>query len=965
MKPLAPFRQHILYLVVIVTFAAVLVPGLYRYARQAIVGQSSDTTPADQQPVEDPVVVAQEPTIDTRSAVGTPYLPAGITLLAGKGLYGGGAVAPGQTVTLGVDLSAFTTDDLAQGQTNRYESTPSVYESMKSILKAGSNVSMNAKDDGTIHIAATSVTSSGTPGSYTAGDGLELVGSAFAAKIDGSSLARSASGLKIADGWFGSTSITTLGTISTGIWNGTAIGLAYGGTGATTQAGARANLGLGTLALQDASGVSITGGSLSGLSSLGATALTLTGKGTLSGANSLANALEVGDGTRGWQFYTEAGGPRLASKNGSRFLIDDQFRWDGGDINNPPLVLRATTDTEKPILEWQWYHDGQPFEQWDGSMHPGSTPGFKRIAWAVAHYDSPNPVDGIHQHWEIETPMADLSTLIGRFTITWGEDVATVGFPNSETVVYDDKYAYYGSDKDAGIVYDSANTQLEISGEKGASGKLYLTSTRHATKGKIFLGDVTVYEENTVRLGIGTSAPGSKLDVLTANDEIALRLRNTHTNTSNSAAILVENDISGDRAFQTGTASDTIKRFSLTSAGLMEWGAGGGSTRDTNLFRNGANELRTNDSFVVDGNFTVTGSCTGCSSDARLKVNLADMGDPLTLLKAVRAVRFEYASGTTQAAYFGGRQIGVIAQEVETVLPELVGTDADGYKFVRYDKLVVPAIAAINQLDLKLDDQGTRLSTLEAALASENGDSTGDSGSGYTTPTGISPEEIRSLTLTEGLRAGGPSTFDGTVEFKANTSFSGPAGFAEATFGRLVTFLGDVVFRGRVSFDRDTAGIAIMKAGTREVRVTFARPFARTPVVTVTGERENGGYYLQDKSTAGFTIVTKDPVSADTTFNWIAILTVDPNITESAPALAPTGSVESTPVPTRSATPPPATEKNTGNQQWVELPSPTEIASPNASPTPASASVTGIPVSVPSQPLEPTDSATEDPSPTP
>lgn len=41
-----------------------------------------------------------------------------------------------------------------------------------------------------------------------------------------------------------------LGTVSSGAWNGTAIGVAYGGTGATTASGARTALGLGTMALE-------------------------------------------------------------------------------------------------------------------------------------------------------------------------------------------------------------------------------------------------------------------------------------------------------------------------------------------------------------------------------------------------------------------------------------------------------------------------------------------------------------------------------------------------------------------------------------------------------------------------------------------------------------------------------------------------------------------------------------------
>lgn len=46
----------------------------------------------------------------------------------------------------------------------------------------------------------------------------------------------------------GASTITTLGTISTGTWQGTAVAVVYGGTGATTAAAARTNLGLGTAA---------------------------------------------------------------------------------------------------------------------------------------------------------------------------------------------------------------------------------------------------------------------------------------------------------------------------------------------------------------------------------------------------------------------------------------------------------------------------------------------------------------------------------------------------------------------------------------------------------------------------------------------------------------------------------------------------------------------------------------------
>lgn len=54
----------------------------------------------------------------------------------------------------------------------------------------------------------------------------------------------SGSSIDIAGTYAGQTSIITVGTITTGTWNGTAIGVAYGGTGAGTAAAARTNLGV-------------------------------------------------------------------------------------------------------------------------------------------------------------------------------------------------------------------------------------------------------------------------------------------------------------------------------------------------------------------------------------------------------------------------------------------------------------------------------------------------------------------------------------------------------------------------------------------------------------------------------------------------------------------------------------------------------------------------------------------------
>jgi hypothetical protein len=74
----------------------------------------------------------------------------------------------------------------------------------------------------------------GSAGSYSAGDGLALSGSVFYVLADGSTITVSSAGIKLSDTYAGQTSITTLGTITTGTWNGDPIEPAYGGLGLTS-----------------------------------------------------------------------------------------------------------------------------------------------------------------------------------------------------------------------------------------------------------------------------------------------------------------------------------------------------------------------------------------------------------------------------------------------------------------------------------------------------------------------------------------------------------------------------------------------------------------------------------------------------------------------------------------------------------------------------------------------------------
>ena len=90
--------------------------------------------------------------------------------------------------------------------------------------------------DGTPTLGSTNITVSqfSGAGQISAGNALTKTGNTLDVAVDDSTLEISSDAVQIKTTYPGQTSITTLGTIATGTWNGTAIGNIYGGTGQTT-----------------------------------------------------------------------------------------------------------------------------------------------------------------------------------------------------------------------------------------------------------------------------------------------------------------------------------------------------------------------------------------------------------------------------------------------------------------------------------------------------------------------------------------------------------------------------------------------------------------------------------------------------------------------------------------------------------------------------------------------------------
>ena len=113
-------------------------------------------------------------------------------------------------------------------------------------------------------------------------------------------------------------------------------------------------------------------------------------------------------------------------------------------------------------------------------------------------------------------------------------------------------------------------------------------------------------------------------------------------------------------------------------------------------------------------NFAGTGIVGTCSSDRRLKKDITPFGHVLNQLTALQPVHYYWRTADFPEQNFGeGRAYGLIAQEVEQSLPELVVTNGDGLKAVDYSKLPLLTIQAVKDLKSENDALKQRVSELE------------------------------------------------------------------------------------------------------------------------------------------------------------------------------------------------------------------------------------------------------------
>ena len=154
-----------------------------------------------------------------------------------------------------------------------------------------------------------------------------------------------------------------------------------------------------------------------------------------------------------------------------------------------------------------------------------------------------------------------------------------------------------------------------------------------------------------------------------------------------------------------GTVSITNTTNSTSSTtGAVQISGGLGLAKDIYVAGNSSLVGTITCTGLLTANGGVNASVVQTTSDARLKENVETLNNAVNTVSLLRGVSFTRN---------GKKEIGLIAQEVEAILPEVVGETSDGFKTVGYQNIVGLLIEAIKEQQKVINSLNDRLEKLE------------------------------------------------------------------------------------------------------------------------------------------------------------------------------------------------------------------------------------------------------------
>lgn len=186
----------------------------------------------------------------------------------------------------------------------------------------------------------------------------------------------------------------------------------------------------------------------------------------------------------------------------------------------------------------------------------------------------------------------------------------------------------------------------------------------------------------------------------------------TSSMTLNTALASLQNQIQTKaNSSHTHTISQITSMGTLTFTGAATGSYNGSGNLTINIPEGGS--VDTSNFVTLNGTQTITGTKTftqytvfsagaGTSSDKRLKRSIKPIENPFEILEGLTGYRYTLISNNAKS-------VGLIAQDVEKVLPEAVRTDDEGYKSVDTYPIVAVLVETIKELKKEIEELKSKL----------------------------------------------------------------------------------------------------------------------------------------------------------------------------------------------------------------------------------------------------------------
>ncbi len=475
------------------------------------------------------------------------------------------------------------------------------------------------------------------------------------------------------------------------------------------------------------------------------------------------------------------------------------------------------------------------------------------------------------------TPIAKFQTNFSNSTTTWGAN-GSVGamFMNENTTANNWSIFGFATKTTSGVDRGGAYISAQFTDHTNNSVDAELVF--HTQSNNSFGERLRISSSGNI--GIGTASPTHSLSVVSAGTS-AFRVTSTQANSDiyldNSVGMRYQWDATGIAASATGlnlytkAGSSQPILFKYGSTELARISSGGNLGIGTaspgqalDVLGNARFSAVGSDAYASDLHLTADGTLTTAASDVRLKKDFVELNDTQILDKLLQLKTYNFTWKSNNS-----NDIGMVAQEVATIFPELTFTNkVDGYmgiNYSRFSSLLISGMQAQQAQILSLQNALTINTDGSVAVATASAQHTQNQ-----QDESENSSEENAVQTTEQLLGSYVTLSENIWKFLVEVRFSALAVFENSVqFLSFVVFRNDVIVDGNLILNHNHAGTVTIPAGKAGARVSFSQAFEQPPIITITPtQKVSGEYWISTTSNSGFTIEFSQSQAQDIAINW-------------------------------------------------------------------------------------------------